>query len=263
MKKIIVLFLLLSTSLVIAQPKVYTEDEVEYKPYFPGGWDFYIRFIEKNLKWVNEKNSKNITVEFTVEPNGAITDINVSNPTGSANEKEALRVMASSPRWSPATYKGKAVPCRVIRSLYNPYSGDLEGGIGALTIEGVADTEAIPAPEGQEDNNIYNSAGIEVKPEFPGGIEKFYKFFNTNFKMPNEEDLMGKVFATFIVEKDGSLSEIKIIRDMGFGTGQEVLRVLKSSPKWIPGMQNGKKVRVMYTIPFAIDSSAKTTSLKK
>jgi len=105
------------------------------------------------------------------------------------------------------------------------------------------------------DNEIYNSAGIEVKPDFPGGIEKFYKYIGKNFQVPEEEGLKGKIYVTFVVEKDGSLTDIKVLRDIGYGTGKEAIRVLKSCPKWTPGEQNGKKVRVLYSLPISIQSS--------
>jgi protein TonB len=107
----------------------------------------------------------------------------------------------------------------------------------------------------EEDNNVYNTAGIEVKPDFPGGIEKFYKFVGNNYKTPEEEGLKGKVYVTFVVEKDGSLTDIKVLRDIGYGTGAEAIRVLKKCPKWTPGEQNGKKVRVLYSLPITIQSA--------
>lgn len=58
---------------------------------------------------------------------------------------------------------------------------------------------------------------------------------------------------TFIIEKDGSLSDIKTIRDLKHGTGDEAIKVLKTSPKWIPGKQNGELVRVLYSIPIPIN----------
>lgn len=106
----------------------------------------------------------------------------------------------------------------------------------------------------EEDNSIHNMAGIEVKPDFPGGLQKFYDYVSRNYRIPDEEGLNGKVFVTFVVEKDGSLTDIKVIRDIGFGTGKEAMRVLKSSPRWNPGEQNGKKVRVQYSLPITIKS---------
>ena len=85
----------------------------------------------------------------------------------------------------------------------------------------------------EEDNNIYNTAGIEVKPDFPGGINKFYSYIQRNFQPVDDENFPGgKVFVSFVVEKDGSLTDIKILRDAGYGTGKEAERVLKKCPKW-------------------------------
>ena len=131
---------------------------------------------------------------------------------------------------------------------------------GAETLKGDPDADVNITPPGNgdkavvEDNTIYNSAGIEVKPDFPGGIEKFYKFVGNNFQVPDEEGLKGKIYVQFVVEKDGSLTDIKILRDIGFGTGKEAERVLRKCPKWAPGEQNGKKVRCTYQLPISIQA---------
>ena len=133
--------------------------------------------------------------------------------------------------------------------------------LGAETVKGDPDAPLTVEPVGngpsvvEEDNTIYNTAGIEVKPDFPGGLDKFYKFIGKNFQVPEEDGLKGKVFVTFVVEKDGSLTDIKVLRDIGYGTGKEAIRVLKSCPRWNPGEQNGKKVRVLYSLPISIQSA--------
>ena len=130
--------------------------------------------------------------------------------------------------------------------------------LGAETIKGDPDAELTVEPVGNgpadivDDNNIYSNAGIEVKPDFPGGMAKFYKFVGNNYITPEELESSGKVYVSFVVEKDGSLTDIKVVRDVGFGTGKEAVRVLKSCPKWTPGEQNGKKVRVLYSLPITI-----------
>jgi protein TonB len=133
--------------------------------------------------------------------------------------------------------------------------------LGAETIKGDPDAPLTVEPVGngpadvvEEDNSIHNMAGIEVKPDFPGGLDKFYKYVGNNYKIPEEDGLNGKVFVTFVVEKDGSLTDIKVIRDIGYGTGKEAIRVLKNSPRWNPGEQNGKRVRVQYSLPITIKS---------
>lgn len=108
----------------------------------------------------------------------------------------------------------------------------------------------------EEDNNIYNSAGIEVKPEFPGGMAKFLSFIKNNYNPPEEEGLKGRVIVSFVVEKDGSLTDIKVLKDIGYGTGAEAIRVLKKCPRWTPAEQNGKKVRCSYQLPIAIETAS-------
>jgi periplasmic protein TonB len=131
---------------------------------------------------------------------------------------------------------------------------DIKGDPDApLTVEPVGNG---PKDVVEEDNNIYNSAGIEVKPEYPGGLAKFYSFIKNNYQSPDEEGLNGKVIVSFVVEKDGTLTDIKVLKDIGFGTGAEAIRVLKKCAKWTPAEQNGKKVRCSYQIPIAIQTAS-------
>tara|TARA_R110000868_G_scaffold407183_1_gene688385 strand:- start:28388 stop:29668 length:1281 start_codon:yes stop_codon:yes gene_type:complete len=107
-------------------------------------------------------------------------------------------------------------------------------------------------------DTVYNVAETETKPTFPGGMNAFYQFVAENFKISEEATKMklkGKVYLTFMIEKDGSLSEFRILRDMGYGTGEEAVRVLKLSPKWIPGTVHGEAARVMYSLPITIQSA--------
>jgi len=78
--------------------------------------------------------------------------------------------------------------------------------------------------------------------------------------MAAEQNVQGKVYITFVVEKDGDLSDMKILRDPGAGLGDEALRVLEASPKWVPGVQNGQRVKVRYTVPvnFSLSAVVKT-----
>ncbi|SHM68935.1 M56 family metallopeptidase [Flavobacterium chilense] len=100
----------------------------------------------------------------------------------------------------------------------------------------------------------YDTASVK-EPEFPGGIEEFYKFIGKNFKMPSEaskHNIDGKIQMSFSVEKDGSLSDFKVVKDSGFGIGDEIIRVLKLSPKWIPASKDGNPVKVSYGLPVTV-----------
>lgn len=145
-----------------------------------------------------------------------------------------------------------------------PKIKDLEDKkVGSENIKGDPDAVLTIAPVGTgpknadivDDNAVHTPAGVEVKPEFPGGIEQFYKFVANNYRAPEEEGLRGNVYVSFVVEKDGSLTDIKVLRDIGYGTGAEAIRVLKRSPKWSPAEQNGRKVRCSYQLPIRIQSA--------
>jgi hypothetical protein len=92
----------------------------------------------------------------------------------------------------------------------------------------------------------------DVKPEYPGGNEAFMKFVVRNFQMPEVEGLAGEIKVRMIIGADGKIGEVKVIRDLGEGTGKEAKRVLQSSPKWKPGMIDGKAVSVAYEFPITI-----------
>jgi protein TonB len=93
---------------------------------------------------------------------------------------------------------------------------------------------------------------VEVQPEFPGGEHARQKFLADNIIYPEnakKNNIQGIVFVTFIVETDGSLSNIKILKGIGAGCDEEVQRVISIMPKWKPGKQKGKEVRVKLNLP--------------
>jgi protein TonB len=107
--------------------------------------------------------------------------------------------------------------------------------------------------EKKEDNKIYSVNGIDVKPEFPEGLEKLNSFINENLQKAGFQlEMETKLYAVFVIEKDGSLSAIQILRAGNLRIKEELIKILKSLPKWTPGKQNEKVVRVHYSL--AIDS---------
>jgi hypothetical protein len=99
----------------------------------------------------------------------------------------------------------------------------------------------------------YNEVFRHPKPK--NGMDDFYRFVSKNFNTPAVPGLKGSIYATFIVEKDGTVSDINIIKDIGYGTGTEAVRVIQKFNQWIPGMFKGKPVRVMYSLPIIIQSN--------
>lgn len=93
---------------------------------------------------------------------------------------------------------------------------------------------------------------VEQNPEFPGGISEMFDYISERIKYPKMAQQMGvegKVFVKFVVQQDGSIGEIKILKGVGYGCDDEAVRVISNMPKWNPGKQNGKPVNVYYTMP--------------
>ena len=93
---------------------------------------------------------------------------------------------------------------------------------------------------------------VEQMPEFPGGMDKLMEYLSKNIKYPSiaqENNIQGRVIVEFVVNKDGSIVEPKVMRSVDTSLDNEAMRVIKSMPKWNPGKQRGKAVRVRYTVP--------------
>ncbi len=93
---------------------------------------------------------------------------------------------------------------------------------------------------------------VESMPEFPGGPAKMMEYIAKNIKYPamaRESGIQGRVFVNFVVEPDGSVSNVKVLRGIGGGCDEEAVRVVESMPKWTPGRQRGKAVRVSFNLP--------------
>ncbi len=102
----------------------------------------------------------------------------------------------------------------------------------------------------EEETKVFDV--VEQMPSFPGGDAELMKYLSSHIKYPvvaEENGIQGRVIATFVVERDGSISDVKVIKSVDPSLDKEAIRVLKSMPKWIPGRQNGSAVRVKYTVP--------------
>ncbi|WP_310378974.1 energy transducer TonB [Flavobacterium sp.] len=101
---------------------------------------------------------------------------------------------------------------------------------------------------------VVATSALDKLPEFPGGINKFYNFVGNNFEKPEIENTTTmRILVSFVVEKDGSMTDIQVKRDPGYGLGKEAIRVLKSlKTKWVPGMIGSKPVRTSYSLPITV-----------
>ena len=131
--------------------------------------------------------------------------------------------------------------------------------IGAFTVEGNDETAEVkhveekiaePEPVKEEETKVFDV--VEQMPSFPGGPSALMQYLSSNIKYPvvaEENGVQGRVVCTFVVEKDGSITDVRVVKSVDPSLDKEAVRVVKGMPKWIPGKQNGSAVRVKYTVP--------------
>lgn len=109
---------------------------------------------------------------------------------------------------------------------------------------------AQPEPPKEEETKVFEV--VEQMPSFPGGAGALMQYLGSNIKYPvvaEENGVQGRVVCTFVVEKDGSITDVRVVKSVDPSLDKEAVRVVKGMPRWIPGKQNGAAVRVKYTVP--------------
>ncbi len=241
---------------------------VEEMPKFPGGDEAMFKFIAENVKYPekakDEEISGRVFISFVIEKDGSVSNVKVLRGIGGGCDEEAARVISSMPKWKPGKQKGEFV--RVSYQIPIMFKLGQTNDEYKTTVKTViagddehswkASTATIPDNPAKEKmqpdkNGVYQI--VEEMPRFAGGEHAMFKFISENVKYPQEakdKNISGRVFVNFVVEKDGSVSHVEAIRGIGGGCDEEAVRVVKAMPKWTPGKQKGKPVRVSYIIPF-------------
>lgn len=194
---------------------------------------------------------------------GPLTIVDVVYPPPPKIKKEIIPVTKSE---KPKTDLGKITVAKkedaktdVPKNTDLPATTPSDTGTGKpgnteSTTSGGGGTKTPEAENPPVDNGPLKPFELDKNPEFPGGINAFLTYVGKNFKTP-EVDLEKtvKVYVSFIVEKDGSMTNIEVKRDPGYGMGEEAIRVLKSlKTKWEPGRKDGQKVRAYYNLPITV-----------
>ncbi len=137
-----------------------------------------------------------------------------------------------------------------MRSIQKALS--ITAAIIAICVFTAAAQQGAPQPPQAKEDKRRVFVSVDNPPSFPGGIPEFSKYLMTSIRYPADDrknNLQGKVFVSFVVEADGSLSDVVAMRGPSETLKEEGVRVIKASPKWKPGSQNGTPVRVQYTVP--------------
>lgn len=229
---------------------------VEVMPEFPGGQGELLKFLAQSVKYpvIAQENGiqGRVTASFIVEKDGSIRDVEVIRGVDPSLDVEAVRVISSMPRWTPGKQRGKEVAVKYTV----PVTFRLEGANKKNKDKDapIDDKGVIVVGYGQESGNTSDQVFtmVEKMPKFPGGQNALIEFLAKTIQYPTdaqEKGLQGRVTCAFIVNKDGSISDLEVIRGLDPSLDAEALRVLGEMPKWIPGTQRGQTVNVKYTVP--------------
>jgi len=198
--------------------------------------------VEAALVYLDVDAPCTLLIAITVDRAGNVISANVNSDVSTCLDQEiqAQAVKAVSERKFNAVRSPKLQNGTVVW-----HYREREFNEFITTVEGMPDTEPVDANE--------PFVIVEQMPEFPGGNEAMMKYMSAQMKYPDEAvelGIGGTVFVTFVVERDGQITEVKVLRGIGSGCDEEAVRVLKGMPKWDPGKQNGMAVRTRYNLPF-------------
>jgi TonB family protein len=266
-KTLFLLILLVYTLKLSAQPvknlsdtgKIYTR--VSQAPKFPGGFELFDNYADKAIVKRLKANYKYgiVVAEILIEKNGRITRVNILQGLTTETDSTAVQLLKNSPLWQPGYNIGQ--PVRTLVRIGIKFRDP-----NFARIVRVPDTHLSPGHNADvvidEPKNgggttndppdkIYIS--VEKAPQFPGGMPKFYEYINENLK--NEKFTAadeGRVIVSFVVERDGSLTDLKVARSVSATSDALAIKFLKKSSKWIPGIVGGHPVRVAYSVPVNI-----------
>lgn len=230
-----------------------------------------LEFIYSNIKYPKEAITNDIqgtvAIRFVVEENGQLSGLEIKRGIGGGCDEEVLRVARKMPLWTPGKQKGEAVPVEFVL----PVKFKLDAKKANTTKK----KPTPPTPPTPEEGDIFRV--VQDMPRFPGceaetdvevrkkcAQKKMLEFIYSNVQYPanaKEQGIEGTTVVRFIINKAGQIEHPEMLREIGGGTSEEVLRIVKMmnhmEESWIPGKQSGKKVAVYYNLPIKFKLASK------
>lgn len=243
-----------------------SEKSANTMQYLDAGWEDFYLFARHALRY--PANAQKLQVQgstlitFSVN-DGSAENLNLGKALGQGCDAEVMRVILAYPAYK--NIKNGKYAIKVNFFIEGAETPKLNTGISAPKGYVALNDLSVSAVVSKENNDplgkVHDYTSIDTQPSFPGGMSFFFQYIKKTVKYPEEalkNKIQGKVFMSFIIEKTGELSNIKVERGIGSGLDEEAIRVLTASPKWTPGIQNGAAVRVKFNIPltFTLDKVA-------
>ena len=241
-------------------------DAVEQPAVPKGGPQGYADYLASHQKYptaaMQAKQEGTVMVTFVVEKSGGIGEVEVKQPIAPLLDAEAIRVIKSAPKWTPAHQKGKAVRQRVtvpVSFVLAEGSGEVVEmpAPGATKPGQPLPPGAVAAAPGSTSviGTTANGASI-IRPEKGtqpvGGTTAFFAWVAANQKYPalaRKRKIQGKVLVEFVVQPDGSLTDVRVPQKHGSGLDEEAVRLIQTAPKWEPALYQGKPIKQKMVLP--------------
>lgn len=243
MKNIYLLLLAFSLCVTANAQTTIHRSSIDVAAKFTEHDDDFVAYIAKHVKkpdGINSDVKGQLVIKISIDENGKASVESISKSVSPEVDAAFTKAILAAPMWIPAKLKGKPVPS----SKMAYYNVELNKATSTMTVD------ALNARPPLNPNSIYNA--VQSSPVFPGGDKGFDRFLRDNIQYPaaaKSNNVSGRVFIQFIVERDGTLSDMKILRDPGSGLGDEAIRILKASPKWTPGKMRDTIVRTQWIMP--------------
>lgn len=239
--------------------KIY--DFPQVKASFIGGEVERDKFIKEHLEYPLDALKQGIEgrtiLQFVVWKDSTISDIKVLKGFNATCDQAAIDIIKKMPKWNPGMQDGKPVNSKYVLPIQFKLENveNIEVGPPIMEAPSVSDKtslEAIPeSPSNVIDTNrVYDI--VLIKPEFPGGVAAMFSFIKENLVYPKEavkNKMEGKTFIQFVVRKDGTVTDVIILKGFDDLCDQAAKEVVMKMPKWKPGIQNGAPVNAKFLIP--------------
>lgn len=226
-------------------------------------WATFYSFVGRTIKYPEQAKLKNIQgnvqTKFTVEQ-GEVKGMDVLTKLGYGLDAEVMKSILNYTGFKDIKngdyvvnvgFRLEGIEAPIINAQVKAVDG--YQNLDQIIVKGFANGYAGLS---DKDAKVMDFVNVDNPPKFPGGIEQFYTYLGKEIIYPEaakRDKVKGKVFLSFIVEKDGSLNEINIVKGLTAETDEEAARVLKLSPKWLPGKLKGETVRVKYHLPISFE----------
>jgi len=219
-----------------------------------GGTEKYAQFLAEHQQYpaaaMQQGIQGTVKVSFVVEKTGTVNEVKVETPVAPALDAEAIRLIKSGPRWTPAKHRNQVVRQRVVIPVSFVMSPGSEAVVRPAKERPITTSATDIAASAHPDRPALVAPDRPTQPV--GGTQAFFDWIEKNQQYPllaRQRKIQGKVLVEFIVQANGSLTDARVVKKLGSGLDEEALRLIRAAPKWEPATFQGKPIKQKMVLP--------------